>query len=309
MKTKAMNIYNILGLSAVLVAGQTLVASENLDFTKALAGTPILEVPAKAASLITAASAADRQFVAETVVEAAVGLQPSESVAIVGAVSRANQSSAPIASVVAAKLQHQQLHSIVKAATSAAPGEAGQIVSALIREFPADYGVIAIAAAEAAPAEGKAILSVVAESVPALQVSINGAVATFANDKTLPVQAILTQSYNRALTSGTVNVRPMYLEASMSSDSTLLSDQTVVGTAYSPTATSSPVVDATTSGSAGSPNASITPVVTLQPVTTGSTVAPPTIGPPYVPLPGTIIGIGPAQTIPQTPGGRNYSSP
>jgi hypothetical protein len=181
--------------------------------TKALSGSSSLELPAKAASLVTQASAADKQDVAAAVVKAAVGLNPAAAVAVVSAGVRDNPSTAPAAVLAAVTLQHKQIGLVVKAAATAAPSEAGSIVAAMIKEFPKDYSVIAIAAAEGAPSAGREILTIVANDVPALQPSIQNAISGFAaNDGNLPVLAILSQSSSPAPVS---SVAPVMLTTPM----------------------------------------------------------------------------------------------
>jgi hypothetical protein len=110
-------------------------------------------------------------------------------------VARDNPSTAPVAAVTAATLQHKLLGLIANAAVAAAPSQAGKIVAALIKEFPKEYSLIAVAASEAAPSFGREILKAVADNVPALQPAIQGAIAMFAaNDSNIPVLAILSQS-------------------------------------------------------------------------------------------------------------------
>jgi hypothetical protein len=119
-------------------------------------------------------------------------------------VARENPAVAPVAAVTAATLDPKRIEQITKAAVAAAPSQAGKIVAALIKKFPKDYGLVAIAAADAAPSAGRDILSAVAGFIPALQTGIQGATAKLpANGGNIPVQAILTQSYNAALASGT----------------------------------------------------------------------------------------------------------
>ena len=110
---------------------------------------------------------------------------------------------APVAAVTAATLDPKQIEQITKAAVAAAPSQAGKIVAALIKEFPKDYGLIAISAADGAPSAGQEILSAVANYVPALHPGIQSATAKFsANSGNIPVQTILSQSYNEAVASG-----------------------------------------------------------------------------------------------------------
>jgi len=203
MKTRIISLLSGAAFIATLAVSPSVLAADSADMTKALAGSTALELPAKAASLVAKATAADKQNVAAAVVKAAVGINPSAAIAIVSAVARQNPGTAPVAAVTAVTLQHQRIDLIAKAAVAAAPSEAAKIVAALIKEFPRDYGVIAIAAGEAAPSAGREILAVVADYVPALQSFIQGATAKFAaNDGNVPVQTILSQSYSQALASG-----------------------------------------------------------------------------------------------------------
>jgi len=195
MKNKMFNWAAGVALIAGLAVSPSALASDSADFTKALSNSPLLERPAKAAGLVTQASAADKQSVAAAVVKAAVALNPSSASDIVSAVARDNPAVAPVAAVTAATLQPKRLGPIAKAAVAAAPSEAANIVAALIKAFPKDYSLIAVAAAEAAPSAGREILLAVADSVPSLQTFIQGAIAGFsANDANLPVQAILSQA-------------------------------------------------------------------------------------------------------------------
>ena len=199
MKTRIISLFASAALVAGLVVPPSVFAADSSDVTKALSGSSSLELPAKAASLVSKASAADKKDVAVSVVKAAIGLKPAAAVAVVSAVVRDNPSTAPAVAVAAVTLQHKQIGLVVKAAVTAAPSEAGRIVAALIKEFPKDYSVIAIAAAEGAPSAGREILTIVANSVPALQPSIQEAISMFAaNDGNIPVLAILSQSNSQA---------------------------------------------------------------------------------------------------------------
>lgn len=178
MKTKVQNLFSILAVSGGLVAAQPAIASQSSDFAKALVGTSAVDMPAKAADLVSKSTPADRQNDAVAVVKAAVGLTPSGAPAIVAAVAHQNPAVAPAAAVAAATLQHSQLAMIAKSAVAAAPAQASKIVAALIKEFPKDYGLIAMVAGDAAPSAGQEILAVVAQYVPSLQTAIQAAVAS-----------------------------------------------------------------------------------------------------------------------------------
>jgi hypothetical protein len=286
MKTTIVSVIKTTALMAALAVSPGAFASNSTDMAKALAGSSALELPAKAASLVAKATAVNKKDVTIAVVKAAIGVNPSAAVAIVSAVARENPAVAPVTAVAAVTVQHKKIDLITKAAASAAPAQATNIVAALIKEFPQDYGVIAIAASEGAPSASRDILAVVADYVPALQAAIQGSIAGFsANDGRVPVQAILSQSYNKALTSGTV-VR-LQIPANMSQND----NQNVITGGFASAKGSSGYVQ-TTPGTTGAP-----------------TLSPPTIGPPYQPIPGQITTIGPGQITIQQPGGHNYSAP
>ncbi len=205
MKTKIVTVVSGMALLSGLVISPVVLAASSADVARNLAGSTVLELSANAASLVAKASVAEKKAVAVAAIKTAVGMNPASAVAIVSAVARENPASAPVVAVTAATLQPKRIGLIAKAAAAAAPSEASRIVAALIKEFPQQYGAIAIGAAEGAPLAGREILAVVAESVPALQASIQTATAHFsANSVALPVQAILSESYNQALTSGMV---------------------------------------------------------------------------------------------------------
>jgi hypothetical protein len=182
-------------------------ASDSADVTKVLAGFSVLELPSKAADIVAKASSTNKEDLAAAVVKTALGINPSADLAIVSAVAGENPTVAPVVAVTAAALQHKRIGLIAKAVAAAAPSEAARIVAAMIKEFPQDYGVIATAAAEGAPSAGRKILTVVGDLVPALKTSIQTATANFTANN-VPVQAILSQSYHKAMNSGvTVSIQ------------------------------------------------------------------------------------------------------
>jgi len=187
-----------LGAGVVLMAGLVVAPStfafDSAALTKSLVASPVSERTATAVDLVSKASAADKQAVAEAVVKSAIGLNPSAASDIVSAIAHQTPSVAPIAAVTAATLQPKQMAAITKAAVAAAPSEVANIVAALIKSSPKNYSVIADAAAEAAPSSSREILAAVAANVPNLQTLIQGAVAGYAaSDVNLPVPMILNQ--------------------------------------------------------------------------------------------------------------------
>ncbi|MGD1084340.1 MAG: hypothetical protein ABSA47_06240 [Verrucomicrobiota bacterium] len=197
MKTKILNLASVLIVSGGMLAGQSLVmAADPVDYTKLLASASVVEMPAQAASLVTHAAKDSQKDVTAAVVKAAVGLNSSAAVAIVGAVARANPDMASTAAVTAASLQAKQIGLIASAAAVAAPSQAANIVDAMIKASPSDYAVIAISASKAVPSAGRQILAVVAKYVPALQAGLDKALTAFSATDVLPVADILTQVNN-----------------------------------------------------------------------------------------------------------------
>jgi len=279
-----LNLLGVLVVSGGLVASQPLMAGESVDFTKILVGTSIVEMPAKAASLVAKTDFQQgRKNVTIAVVKAAVRLNPTATVAVVSAISRATPEMAPVAAVTAAMLQHKQLALIARAAAEAAPSQAGAIVAALIKEFPSSYAVIAIAASEGAPLAGKEILEVVSDYVPALQAGISSAVSSFQS--------------GTAQTQGNLAAQVNTVVAAPSSSSLALPVQAIlvqVVNQSSGIGVSRPISAATQNSQ------SLQPL----PIPAGG----PVLGPPFFPVVGPVTTISPGQTTPQTPGGR-YATP
>jgi len=195
-------------LIAGLAIAPAALALDTANVAQSLAGSSALELPAKAADLVTKATAADKQAVAIAAVKAAIAQNPEYAVAIASAVARATPSVAPVVAVAASTLQHKKIELITKAVVMAAPAQAAKVVAALIKEFPRDYAVVAVAANEAAPNSGRDILAVVSDSVPAVQSSLRSALANLPQDSVVSVQAVLSQmgyqpvGYNVASSTG-----------------------------------------------------------------------------------------------------------
>jgi len=242
-------------------------------------------MPAKAASLVVKADVQQgRKNVTIAVVKAAVRLNPTAAVAVVGAISHADPEMASVAAVTAAMLQHKQLALIAKAAAEAASSQAGAIVSALIKEFPSSYALIAIAASEGAPQQGREILGVVADYVPALQASINSAVSSSPSGS--------------AQAQGNVSGQVNAVAAAPSTSGLALPVQTILVQAVNQS-----------SGIGGSRPASVVSRSSQLSEPPATPAGGPVLGPPFTPIPPVVITVTPSQTTPQTPGGRNYASP
>jgi hypothetical protein len=294
MKNKIISALGGAACLAGLAASPAVLGSDSADVSKALAGATALELPAKASEIVAKTPPAAKQEAAAAVVKAAVGVNPAAAAAIVAAVSREDPAGAALAAVAAATLQRKEIGPIARAAAAAAPAEAARIVAALIKEFPQDYGTIAIAADEGAPQAGREILAVVAEFVPALQPSIRGAMANFAGDNSnVPVQAILTQSYNQALTSGAVATqsRPDGVSAYQRYNQAAVSDAGASDRAVTPAQIATGPAPIRTAGAA-------------MPASSPRPMLAPVLGNPFVPILGPGFGGTPPVTI-----SINYASP
>jgi hypothetical protein len=181
-----------------------------------------LEMPAKAAELVSQSDAKNLKQTTIDVVKAAVGLNPAAVAEIVGAIAQSSPQMAATAAATAVKLLPKQAVSIARAAAAAAPDQAGKIVQAVCRITPDAYQEIADAVAEVAPGAGKAILSGIASAIPSLKDSIttvlagyNGAIPSVsaALDQVSQIQTaaapVLLASASPALDLGTPTLNPV----------------------------------------------------------------------------------------------------
>jgi hypothetical protein len=187
MKNKMMRLLSaamiIVGFAVSAVAKD---AARAEAFKQTLTGVPALELPAKAAQLVTDAKAKDKEAVTAEVVTAAVKINPAAAPLVVGAISKAAPKMASIAAVTAATLEPKLTLAIAKAAAAAAPASAEKIVHALCKAMPAQYANIAVAVSQAAPASGNEILKGLASAIPSLQPAIDRAKASAGSDASIP---------------------------------------------------------------------------------------------------------------------------
>ncbi len=282
---KTLVLLPVLAVAIGLLIAPTLRAKDSVDaaaFKKALAGVSPLELPVKAASLVTQAGAKEKEAVTEAAVKAAVGLNSAATPAIVGAIAKSNPSMAARAATTAAELQPKQLALIAKAAVGGAPAQASEIVAALCKQSPSRYNVIAVNAAEATPASGREVLNGVALGIPALQSYLETASKGLVCRTEAEVAQVIDLTIDLV-----AKARHDQLVSSASSGSTL--DSMAIRTANAPGAAPASAVIAT-------PRAN--PVA-----------APPILGPPFTPIPPGVTEIGPTNTSPEQPGGHNYVAP
>ena len=282
------------GVLAMIVA-QNVSAKDSpqlAEVEQVLAGAAAPELPVNAASLVSQSQDSEKESVTMLVVRTVSEINPTSLPAVVGAIGRATPGIVSVAAANAVSMRPKQVVLITRAAVSAAPGHAGEIVSAILEKLPAQYALVAAAAADVAPAAGKDILNAVIAAVPSLKPYIEKSISTVAvSAGNVPVLTILNQSAILARRDQSAS-------------------QPVAFAATATPTTATVVPSATVASSATSSESAATPVETSTAVKSSvRLIAIPVFGPPPVPLTTTPIEIDPGQTGPQTPGGRNYSSP
>lgn len=250
-----------------VVAGQAEVDALKKQF----ASVRSLELPARTASVVTAAPAAERSVVASDAVTAALAVNASSGPLVVGSVSRANPDAAASAAVAAAKAQPKQVARVTKAAVGGAPDQVETIVASLIKAQPASFFAVGVSAAEVAPKSGDAILGAISSASPALKTLIKRA-----NPELTPAKDVATVA--------AILKRADTLVASLSKSTKSSADTILAG--------------------------EITPEMASKlPTSMGPLAASvPTVGPPYTPGSASPGEISTANTF-NAPAGYRYSSP
>lgn len=151
-----------------------------------------MELPAKAAELVSQADSKNLKQTTIDVVNAAVGLNPAAVATIVGAIAQSSPDMAATAVTAAVNLLPNQAVAIARAAAAAAPSQAGKIVEAICRIAPGSYEEVADAVAEVAPGAAKEILAGIVAAIPSLNDSINMALAGY-NGAVPSVSKVLDQ--------------------------------------------------------------------------------------------------------------------
>lgn len=170
-----------IGANSLCAATSPQVASAR----KTLRAESAIEMPAKAAQMVSQAKAEDRDITTASVVAAALDVRPASAVAVVGAIGRQSPEAAAPAAVKAALLQPKNLSKIASAAAAAAPTQAPKIVEALCKAMPTKYAVIASAVAKAVPSASKEVMAAVTAAVPALKPFVNRATSDLAKDASI----------------------------------------------------------------------------------------------------------------------------
>lgn len=153
-----------------------------------------LKMPAKAAQIVSAAGTFEKDYVTISVVLAALDLQPTAAVAVVGEIVKRNPGIAATAAAAAAVRQPKQAEAILQAAVRAAPSQVGKIVFAVCRALPTKYNSLAVAAHRAAPGADKEILEAIGSAVPAMKPLIQRAMTKQGKSSSFPEIIAQTES-------------------------------------------------------------------------------------------------------------------
>jgi hypothetical protein len=123
----------IVAMAAALVSPSVFAVSnaQLKSAKKTISSVPVLELPAKAAELVTQAAKEDREAIAVTVTRAAISKSRSSAPQIVAAISKAAPDVAAPVARIAAEMETAQSATIQAAAIGAAPQARAEIVSSV----------------------------------------------------------------------------------------------------------------------------------------------------------------------------------
>lgn len=179
LTSKAVFVLAAIATALPLAANDARVDSLKKDFANVRA----LELPARAASAVTAAPKDERAEAAADAVRAGLAVNASSAPLLVGAIARAHPDGAVSAASAAAQLQPRQARQITRAAVAAAPQNTEAIVAGIGKAQPASFYAIGIAAVDVAPKSGEAILRGLSSATPALKTLIARAQADLSKAK------------------------------------------------------------------------------------------------------------------------------
>ena len=150
----------------------------------ALSGVSVPEIPAKAAELVHAAAAPDREQTARDVLRAVSAIaRPGVLPYVVSAVCRGNPEVAGSVVATAVELQPEDVLIFSTAALGAAPGQVERVVFAACKAAPPSCANVALAASRQLPAANNLILAGLAGARPELKPCLEEAeIQTGTND-------------------------------------------------------------------------------------------------------------------------------
>jgi hypothetical protein len=123
-------------LSLGISASAALTDAQTASVKKAFNKVPALELPAKAARMVTQASASVKEDMAVEVVRTIIAKNPASAVAVVSAISAACPEVAPAVAAAASSMLKEQAVMIVAAAEKAAPKFSSKIYAAVSTAVP-----------------------------------------------------------------------------------------------------------------------------------------------------------------------------
>src|ERR1017187_8600104 len=142
----------------------------------ALSGISVPEIPAKAAELVHAAAAPDRDQTAQEVLRAvSIIARPGVLPYAVSAICRGNPEGAGSVVATAIKLQPADVLIFSKAALGAAPGQVEQVVFSACKAAPASCADVALGASRQLPSANDLILAGLAGARPDLELYLEEA--------------------------------------------------------------------------------------------------------------------------------------
>ncbi len=162
-----------LSVGQVLAINATNIAA----IKEALRTVPAAEMPAKAGDFVKAAKPQERTEATESVLRAALEINPSVAPIVVAAIAKAAPDMAPVAARVAAQLQPRLAGPIAKAAAATVPAQLRAIVTEVCRVLPQQYQTIGVATVEAVPGSGREVLQAVSATLPELKPQIDASLA------------------------------------------------------------------------------------------------------------------------------------
>ena len=127
------------------------------DVRSSLAGLPAVEIPAKAAKIVKAASDESRLATAKSILKEVLNHRPQLAVQMTASIVRGAPETAPFVASWAAAMVPQFSDQIIRAAAVSAPGYAADIAVAAIRIFPSSKTKIIQMVALAVPASAAKI--------------------------------------------------------------------------------------------------------------------------------------------------------
>jgi len=264
------------------------------------------EIPSVASRWVSQAAADQREGRALEAIKAVASLsKPGLLPYVVTAVSQAVPSAAPRVAAEAAALAPDFALAATKAAIAAAPAEVERIVAAVCRQAPELSAGVGVVAHAQTPERASGILKGIAAGVPALEPLITKALQTVAPSQ---VPQVMEQVRAMVAAAGRDQQRTAQRQTVASRVSAASLDGNDVTSGLVDPAEQVRQADqaarlqiARADRDVRAPVSDLSGLPQLLP--------PPTVKPPYVPLPGTIAEIKGSDTVIVPGTGRNYSAP